>query len=64
LQRTPVGDFEYMAARVVARLTAERVILQGDGSRPGMPDICIEYAGHTPGYVEVWTAIESKYAET
>lgn len=64
LQRTPVGDFEYMAARVVARLFAERVILQDDGSRPGMPDICIEYAGQPPGYVEVWTDIESKYAET
>ena len=64
LQGTPVGDFESMAARVVARLTGELVILQDDGSRASMPDICIEYTGRPPGYVEVWTDIDPKYAET
>ena len=63
LQSGPVGDFEAMAARVVARLTGERVILQDDGSRNSMPDICIEYADHPPGYVEVSADIDPKYAE-
>jgi hypothetical protein len=29
-----------------------------------MPDISIEYADRPPGYVEVWTDIDSEYAET
>lgn len=39
LRRGPLGDFESAAARVVARFTAERVILQDDGSQNGMADI-------------------------
>ena len=60
----PGGDFECSAARVVARLTGERVVLQDDGSRAGMADIRIEYADRSPGYVEVWTDIEPGYAAT
>jgi hypothetical protein len=37
------GDFEYAAARVIARLTGERVITQDDNSSPGIADIRIEY---------------------
>jgi hypothetical protein len=62
--RGPVGDFESAAARVVARLTGERVILQDDGSRDSMVDIRIEYTDRDPGYVEVLTDIGEGYAAT
>lgn len=58
----PVGDFEGMAARVVARLTGERVIIQDDGSKSAMPDIRIEYAAKPTGYVEVVVDIDTSYA--
>jgi hypothetical protein len=64
LNKGSLGDFECLAARVVARLTGERVILEDDGSRDGMNDIRIEYADRRPGYVEVWTDIERGYAKT
>jgi hypothetical protein len=48
-----IGDFEAMAARVVARLTGHKVILQDDGSSEGMPDIRIEYPDGSKGYAEV-----------
>ncbi len=64
LQEGPVGDVEYTAGRVIARLTGERVVLQDDGSQEKMPDIRIEYASRPPGYVEVVTDIDSKYAQT
>jgi hypothetical protein len=51
-----------MAARVVTRLTGERVIIQDDGSRPAMPDIRIEYAAKPAAYVEVVVDIGSSYA--
>jgi hypothetical protein len=57
-----VGDFEQMAARVVARLTGERVVIQDDGSKPAMPDIRIDYVGKSPGYAEVVVDIEPSYA--
>ncbi len=59
-----MGDFEYAAARVVARLTGEQVTLQDDGSRDGMVDIRVDYADRPSGYVEVWTEIEPGYAAT
>jgi len=59
---SPVGDFEGMAARVVARLTGEHVVIQDDGSRPAMPDIRIEYAAKPAAYVEVVVDIDSSYA--
>lgn len=58
----PVGDFEGMAARVIARLTGERVIIQDDGSKPSMPDIRIEYAAKPAAYVEVVADINPSYA--
>ena len=48
----PVGDFEGMAARVVARLTGERVVIQDDGSKPAMPDIRVDYDDKPAAYVE------------
>lgn len=62
--KSPNRDFEQAAARVVARLTGERVVLQDDGSRDRMPDIRIEYTGSDPGYVEVWTDTDPGYART
>jgi hypothetical protein len=59
----PVGDFEGMAARVVARITGECVVIQDDGSKPAMPDIRIDYAGRAPAYVEVVVDVETSYAE-
>jgi hypothetical protein len=58
----PVGDFEGMAARVVARLTGEKVIIQDDGSRSAMPDIRIEYAAKPAAYVEAVVDIDTSYA--
>ena len=58
----PTGDFEGMAARVVARLTGEKVLLQDDGSKPGMPDIRIDYAARPPAYVEAVVDIDTAYA--
>lgn len=57
-----VGDFEGMAARVVARLTGERVVIQDDGSKPAMADIRIDYADKPVAYVEVVVDIEGSYA--
>ena len=58
----PVGDFEGMAARVVARLTGERVVIQDDGSKPAMADIRIDYTDKPAAYVEVVVDIEGSYA--
>lgn len=58
----PVGDFEGKAARVVARLTGERVVIQDDGSRPAMPDIRIDYATKPPAYVEAVVDIDTSYS--
>jgi hypothetical protein len=41
----PFLDFEYRAARVVARATGQRVFLQDDNSEPRTPDLRIEYPG-------------------
>lgn len=57
-----LGDFELAAARVVARLTGERVVLQDDNSSPGMVDIRIDYREKPPGFVEVVTDIEPAYS--
>lgn len=57
-----IGDFEGMAARVVARLTGERVVIQDDGSRPAMPDFRIEYAAKPAAYVEAVVDMDPSYA--
>lgn len=46
------GDIERSAARVVARLTGERVELIDDGQRDSMPDIMVDFGGRV-AYVEV-----------
>lgn len=58
----PIGDFEYRAARIVARLTGERVVLQDDNSRPGMADIRIDYTDREPAFVEVVVDVNPRYA--
>ena len=62
LVQGPVGDFEFMAARVIARLTGERVVIQDDGSKPAMPDIRVNYVNKPPSYAEVVVDIEPSYA--
>src|SRR5262249_43087158 len=52
------GDFEAMAARVVARLTGERVLIQDDNSVPGMADLRIEYTDRPTAYVEVVSDVD------
>lgn len=59
----PTGDFEEMAARVVARLTGKRVVIQDDGSKPGMVDIRIDHVVQPPAYVEVVVDIDPAYAQ-
>lgn len=59
-----VGDVEYKAARVIARLTGERVYLYDDNSQDGMPDIRIEHHDGRVSYAEVVVDIEHRYAET
>jgi hypothetical protein len=58
-----LGDVEYKAARVIARLTGETVTLQDDNSTDGMPDIRIDYSDGRRGYVEVTTDIDRPYAQ-
>jgi hypothetical protein len=56
-------DFEWSAARVVARLTGEMVVLQDDNTEPGMVDVRIDHANGRPAFVEVWTDVEEGYAQ-
>ena len=58
----PVADFEGMAARVLARFTGERVVIQDDGSQAAMPDIRIDYSTRPPAYVEAVVDVDSSYA--
>jgi hypothetical protein len=58
-----LGDVEASAARVVARLLGEAVVLQDDNSEPHTPDIRIHYADGRTGYVEVVSDIDPRYAE-
>jgi hypothetical protein len=60
--RSHLGDFELAAARVVARLSGERVVLQDDNSVAAMVDIRIDYGDRPPGYVEVVTDIDQAYS--
>jgi hypothetical protein len=57
-----VGDIEYLAGRVVARLTGEHVVIQDNGSSDSMPDIRIDYTDRPAGYVEVSMDIDRRYA--
>lgn len=59
---SPLGDFEAIAARVIARLTGGRVVIQDDGSADRMPDIRIEHRCLRPTFVEVWTDTNPSYA--
>src|SRR5690242_7178583 len=66
-ERGHLGDFELAAARVVARSTGQRVILQDDNSSPSMVDLRIESDSEPRndivGYVEVVTDIDPPYSE-
>jgi len=61
--RSYEGDFEYMAARVVARLTGERVVIQDDNSVQGMADVRIEYADRPTAFVEIVSDVDPDYAQ-
>jgi hypothetical protein len=62
--RGPLGDFEWAAARVVARHSGARVTIQDDGSRAAIVDIRIDYADRDPGYLEVGTDLQKEDAAT
>ena len=62
-RRQPGGDFEFIAANVVRRLTGARVILQDDGSKPAMPDLRIERSDGSVIYAEVVTDFDPSYAQ-
>lgn len=58
----PIGDFEAHAARIVARFSGERVLLQDDNSHPSMPDICLDYLDRPPAFVEVVVDVDGRSA--
>ncbi|MET9275508.1 hypothetical protein [Kribbella sp. NPDC003557] len=62
MEKGHLGDVELAAARVVARFTGERVVVQDDNSRAGMVDLRIDYADRPPAYVEVVTDIDQQYS--
>jgi hypothetical protein len=61
--RSYEGDFEYMAARVVARLTGERVVIQDDNSVQSMADVRIEYADRPTAFMEIVSDVDPDYAQ-
>lgn len=61
--RSLLGDFEYSAARAVARLTGERVVIQDDNKAARIPDLRIEHGDGRVGHVEITADIDPKYAE-
>jgi hypothetical protein len=58
----PYGDFEAKAARVVARATGERVVLQDDNRLPRTPDLRIDYADGQRGVGEIVTITDGQRA--
>jgi len=56
-QSGPMGDFEWKAARVVARHSGARVTLQDDGTQEALPDIRVDHADRLVAYVEVGTDV-------
>jgi hypothetical protein len=60
--RGHLGDFEWAAARVIARLTGERVVIQDDNHARSMTDIRIDYRDRPPGYAEVITDLDREYS--
>ncbi|MBB2943292.1 hypothetical protein FB565_003005 [Actinoplanes lutulentus] len=57
------GDFEYLAARVIARLTGERVVIQDDNSIQSMADVRIEYGDRPTAFVEIVSDVDPDYAQ-
>lgn len=53
-QASYFGDVEFKVARVVARLTGARVVLQDDGSQDAMPDLRIEDQSCVVACGEIW----------
>ena len=60
----PFGDFEGKAARVVARLTGERVTLQDDNRSPRTPDLRIDYSDGRVGIGEVVIDTDPRHAQS
>jgi len=63
-QASYFGDVEFTAARVVARLTGKRVVLQDNGSKPSMPDLRIESRPGPAAYGEIWIDVDQEEART
>lgn len=59
-----LGDFEFSAARVVARYLGDRVELIGDGSSDALADGRIVYDDRPSGVFEVVTNTDPKWAAT
>lgn len=55
----PYGDVEHSAARIVARATGARVVLQDDNTGSRTPDLRIEYTGSRRGIGEVVTVTDA-----
>jgi hypothetical protein len=61
LPGSPLGDFELAAARVVARRTGERVIIQDDGTGSRVADLRVENSDSTVSFVEITADLDSSY---
>jgi hypothetical protein len=63
-QASYFGDVEFKVARVVARLTGARVVLQDDGSQDAMPDLRIEGQSGVVTCGEIWVDTDAADAQT
>jgi len=61
---SPLGDLEAAAARVVSRLTGQRVVIQDDNSSQGIPDLRIGYVDRRSAVVEVVADMDQEYGAT
>jgi hypothetical protein len=59
----PYGDFEARAARIVARATGMKTIIQDDNRVPRTPDFRLEHEGRVLGVGEVVTTTRGDRAE-
>jgi hypothetical protein len=60
--RGHLGDFEWAAAWVIARLTGERVVIGDDNSARSMADMRIDYRDRPAGYAVVVTDLDREYS--
>src|SRR4051812_12450962 len=62
-QRSPAGDLEMLAARIINFTTCQQVVIQDDGSRSAMPDLRIEYPDRPPGFAEIVAHMDPAYGQ-